>query len=94
MDWLADSVRCGDAAPSAAHWRVSGVVLGVRLVPGLGLERRDSYRYQSITSSSPGLKSVFGFQSALNARKEGDDSKAVPGAPRLLQPRLTASFRN
>jgi hypothetical protein len=44
MDWLADVCPLRRRCASAAHWRVSGIVLGVRLVPGLGLGRRDSYR--------------------------------------------------
>ena len=49
MDWLADVCPLRRRCASAAHWRVSGIVLGMRLVPGLGLGRRDSYRYQSLT---------------------------------------------
>lgn len=55
MGWLADVCPLRRRCASAAHWRVSGVVLDVRLVPGLGLGRRDSYRHQSITSRLVGL---------------------------------------
>ena len=40
MDSLADVYPLRRRCASAANWHVSGIVLGLRLVPGLGLAQR------------------------------------------------------